>query len=116
MYFYVYSFQIHLIVVKRLFLYRLSSFTDALCSCLGLHCIAYATSYSCHASRRLKTIYHELYDSYGKLREATVPIHPCKTASLVPEFAIEDLPLCRIAALMPEFTVKDLPYGQNTLI
>ena len=31
-----------------------------------------------------------------------------KTATLVPEFALEDLPLGRTAALVPEFAVKDL--------
>ena len=36
---------------------------------------------------------------------------PCKTATLVPEFAVEDLPLSRTAALVPEFAVKDLPLG-----
>ena len=34
---------------------------------------------------------------------------PGKTAALVPEFAVEDLPLGRLAALVPEFVVKDLP-------
>ena len=32
-----------------------------------------------------------------------------KTATLVPEVAMEDLPLGRTAALVPEFGVKDLP-------
>ena len=36
-----------------------------------------------------------------------------KTAILVPEFAMEDLPLGRIAALVPEFAVKDLPFRYN---
>ena len=31
-----------------------------------------------------------------------------KTATLVPELAVEDLPLSRTAALVPEFAVKDL--------
>ena len=35
-----------------------------------------------------------------------------KTATLVPEFAVEDLPLGRTAALVPEFEVKDLPLGR----
>ena len=30
-----------------------------------------------------------------------------KTSNLVPEFAVEDLPLGRTAALVPEFAVKD---------
>ena len=36
-----------------------------------------------------------------------------KTATLVLEFAVEDLPLGRIAALVPEFAVKDLPLGRT---
>ena len=43
--------------------------------------------------------------------EATAPVHPSKTATFVPEFAVEDLPLGRNAALVPEFAVKDLPLG-----
>ena len=38
---------------------------------------------------------------------------PGKTATLVPEFAVEDLTLGRIAALAPEFAVKDLPLGRT---
>ena len=34
---------------------------------------------------------------------------PSKTATLVPKFAVEDLPLDRTAALVSEFEVKDLP-------
>ena len=49
---------------------------------------------------------------YGKQRETTAPIHTCKTATLVSEFAVEDLPLDRTAALVPEFAVKDLPLGR----
>ena len=36
-----------------------------------------------------------------------------KTATLVPEFAVEYLPLGRTAALVPEFAVKDLPLGRT---
>ena len=39
---------------------------------------------------------------------------PYKSAPLVPEFAVEDLPLGRTAALMPEFAVKDLPWAEHT--
>ena len=39
-----------------------------------------------------------------------------KTATLVREFAVEDLPLSRTEALVPGFAVKDLPLGQNTLM
>ena len=38
---------------------------------------------------------------------------PSKTATWVPEFAVEDLPLGRTAALVPEFSVKDLPLGRT---
>ena len=38
---------------------------------------------------------------------------PSKTATLVPEFAVEDLPLGRTAALVPEFVVKDLSSGRT---
>ena len=38
---------------------------------------------------------------------------PSKTATLVPEFAMEDLPLVRITALVPEFAVEDLPLGRT---
>ena len=36
---------------------------------------------------------------------------PSKTANLVPEFVLEDLPLGRSVALMLELAVKDLPLG-----
>ena len=36
-----------------------------------------------------------------------------KTAILVPEFAVEDMPLGRTAALVPEFAVKDLPLNRT---
>ena len=35
-----------------------------------------------------------------------------KTATLVPEFALEDLSLDRTAALVPQFAVKDVPLGR----
>ena len=38
---------------------------------------------------------------------------PTKTATLVPEFAVEDLPLYRTATLVPTFAVKDLPLGRT---
>ena len=38
---------------------------------------------------------------------------PSKTATLVPEFALEDLPLGKSAALVPEFAEKDLPFGRT---
>ena len=39
-----------------------------------------------------------------------------KSAILVPEFAVEDLPLGRTTALMPEFAVKDLPLGRTLMM
>ena len=48
-------------------------------------------------------------ESNGKLQHLFIP---SKTATLVPEFAMYDLPLGRIAALVPEFGVKDLPLGR----
>ena len=36
-----------------------------------------------------------------------------KTATLAPEYAVEDLPLGTTAALVPEFAVKDLPLGRT---
>ena len=44
--------------------------------------------------------------SNGKLPRLFIP---SKTATLVPEFAVKDLPLGPTAALLPEFAVKDLP-------
>ena len=41
---------------------------------------------------------------------------PRKTTALVPEFAMEDLPLGRIAALVPEFVAKDLPLGRTLMM
>ena len=40
---------------------------------------------------------------------------PSKTATLVPESEVEDLPLDRTAALVPEFAAKDLPLGRILL-
>ena len=49
-------------------------------------------------------------ESNGKLPHLFIP---SKTATLVPELEVEDLPLGRTAALVPEFTVKDLPLGRT---
>ena len=38
---------------------------------------------------------------------------PSETATLVSEFAVEDLPLGRTATLVHEFVVKDLPLGRT---
>ena len=46
----------------------------------------------------------------GKLPHLFIP---SKTATLVPEFVVEDLPLGRTATLVPEFAVKVLPLGRT---
>ena len=51
--------------------------------------------------------------SNGKLPYLFIP---SKTATLVPEFAVEDLYLDRTAALVPEFAVKDLPLGRTLMM
>ena len=49
-------------------------------------------------------------ESSGKLPHLFIP---SKTATLVSEFAVEDLPLDRTATLVPAFAVKDLPLGRT---
>ena len=49
-------------------------------------------------------------ESNGKLPHLFIPN---KTATLVPEFAVEDLPLDRTATLVPAFVVNDLPLGRT---
>ena len=49
-------------------------------------------------------------ESNGKLPRLFIP---GKTAALVPEFAVENLPLGKAVALVPEFAVKDLPLGRT---
>ena len=44
-------------------------------------------------------------ESNGKLPHLFIP---SKTATLVPEYAVEDLPLVRTVALVPEFAVNTL--------
>ena len=52
-------------------------------------------------------------ESNGKLPYLFIP---GKTLTLVPEFAVEDLPLDRTAALVPELAVKDLPLGRTLMM
>ena len=52
-------------------------------------------------------------DINGKLPHLFIPR---KTETLVPEFAVEDLPVGRTAALVPEFAVKDLSLGRTTAL
>ena len=49
-------------------------------------------------------------ESNGKLPHLFIP---SKTVTLVPEFAVEDLPLGRTAASVPGFEVKNLPLGRT---
>ena len=48
---------------------------------------------------------------WGTERNGKLPhlFIPSKSTTLVPEFAVEDLPLGRTAALVAEFAVKHLP-------
>ena len=48
-------------------------------------------------------------ESNGKLPHLSIP---SKTATWIPEFVVEILPLSRTAALVPEFVIKDLPFGR----
>ena len=50
-------------------------------------------------------------ESNGKLSHLFIP---SKTATLIPAFAGEDLPLDRTEILVPAFAVKGLSLGQNT--
>ena len=52
-------------------------------------------------------------ESTGKVPHLFIP---SKTATLVPKFAMEDLPLGRIAGLVPEFAVKYLPLGRPLMM
>ena len=58
-------------------------------------------------------IYIYTSESNGKLPH---PFIPSKTSTLVPEFAMEDLPLGRIAPFVPEVAVNDLPLGRTLMI
>ena len=52
-------------------------------------------------------------ENNGKLPHLFIP---SKTATWVPEFAMEDLSSGRIAALVPEFAVNDLPLGRTLIM
>ena len=60
----------------------------------------------------LCTLCPENAESNGKLPHLLIP---GKTATLVPEFAVEDLPSAGIATLVPEFAVDDLPLAELQL-
>ena len=49
---------------------------------------------------------------WGAERNGKLPyLIPSKAATLIPEFAVEDLPLDRTVSLVPAFAVKELPLG-----
>ena len=50
-------------------------------------------------------------ESDGKLPHLFIP---SKTATLVPEFAVEDLPLGITAALVPALAVKACPWTEHS--
>ena len=52
-------------------------------------------------------------ESNGKLPHLFIPSNP---ATLVPEFAVEDLPLDRTATFILAFAVKDLPLGRTLIM
>ena len=51
-------------------------------------------------------------ESNGKLPHLFIS---SKTATLVPEFAVEDLPLGRTTALMPEFAMKIFSWAEQSV-
>ena len=57
---------------------------------------------------------HVLKSAWGAENNGKLPhlFIPSNTATLVHEFAVEDLPLDRTATLATEFAVKDLPFGR----
>ena len=50
-------------------------------------------------------------ESNGNLPHQLIP---SKIATLVPEFAVEDMPLGRTAVLVPEFAVKTCPWAEHS--
>ena len=52
-------------------------------------------------------------ESNGKLLHLFIP---SKTATLVPGFAVEDLPLDRTATLFPAFAMKVLSLGRTLMM
>ena len=53
---------------------------------------------------------------WGAESNGTLPrlFIPSKTANLVPEFAVESMPLDRIAALVPNFQWKTCPWAEHS--
>ena len=54
-----------------------------------------------------------LFGNNGKLPHLFIP---GKNATLIPDFAVEDLPLDITANLVPAFVVKDLPLGRRLMM
>ena len=52
-------------------------------------------------------------ESNGKLPHLFIPSN---SATLIPEFAVEDLLLDRTAALIPAFAVKDMLLGRTLMM
>ena len=52
-------------------------------------------------------------ESNGKLPHLVIP---SKTATMVPEFVMEDLPFVRTAAFVPKFTSERPVLVENTLL
>ena len=52
-------------------------------------------------------------ESNGKLPHLFIS---SKSATMVPEFAVEDLPLGRTVTLVPKFAVKDLHLGRTIMM
>ena len=79
----------------------------------SLHLLVGATGIFSDLLRSVKILKREWgAESNGKLPHLFIP---SKTATLVPEFAVEDLPLGIITALVHEFVVKDLPFSRTKL-
>ena len=73
------------------------------------HLHAYASGISLYLLVSVQILNREWdAESKGKLPHLFIP---SKFATLVPEFAVRDLPLARTAASVPEFAVKDLSLG-----
>ena len=52
-------------------------------------------------------------ESNGKLPHLLIP---SKTTTLVPEFAVEDLPLDRTATSVPVLAVEGLPWAEHSMV
>ena len=94
--------------VRRVLLAKSTFLTSKLVS-LGSFQI-FSGLFRCYRERERERERERDAEGNGKLLHISIL---SETATLVPEFAVEDLPLGRIAALLPEFAVKDLPLGRT---